>query len=314
APAGAPRRHHGALGSRRDRATPHVLPPHPCRPEAARRGAPPVAGGRCDTARHLAVDHRRTLPRPDPIHLPRAGSLTMSDTHAVLEEQIAQWRTYLQRRQAIHAVDVAELEDHLREQVAGLTEGGLAADEAFLVAVKRMGNLDALSREFAREHSERLWKQLVVAPAEPGAAGAVGRSDLGVAFGVAVLVGIVIKIAILLRLTHGQYVRDASLPLPATRTARSGWAPPGARPTARRRLRRGRAGRDRHQDRHPAPAHRWPVCPPRLAPRAADAHRLLRLEAGALRPDRRAPRRRVRGGRGVRERLPLRGRWLDRGA
>ncbi|MGD9522873.1 MAG: permease prefix domain 1-containing protein [Gemmatimonadales bacterium] len=135
----------------------------------------------------------------------------MSDTHAVLEEQIAQWRTYLQRRQAIHAVDVAELEDHLREQVAGLTEGGLAADEAFLVAVKRMGNLDALSREFAREHSERLWKQLVVAPAEPGAAGAVGRSDLGVAFGVAVLVGIVIKVAILLRLTDGQYVRNASL-------------------------------------------------------------------------------------------------------
>jgi hypothetical protein len=41
---------------------------------------------------------------------------------------------------------------------------GLAADEAFLVAVKRMGSLDALSREFARAHSERLWKQLVIGP------------------------------------------------------------------------------------------------------------------------------------------------------
>ena len=39
---------------------------------------------------------------------------------------------------------------------------GLRADEAFLVAVKRMGSLDDLSREFAREHSERLWKQLVL--------------------------------------------------------------------------------------------------------------------------------------------------------
>ena len=47
---------------------------------------------------------------------------------------------------------------------------GLAADEAFLVAVKRMGNLDAVSREFAREHSERLWKQLVVAAAADGTA------------------------------------------------------------------------------------------------------------------------------------------------
>src|SRR5512138_3261983 len=82
-----------------------------------------------------------------------------------LEDQIGQWRSYLRRRQAIHSVDVAELEDHLREQVAVLTGAGLAADEAFLVAVKRMGELDALSREFAREHSERLWKQLVVSPA-----------------------------------------------------------------------------------------------------------------------------------------------------
>ena len=39
-----------------------------------------------------------------------------------LEEQIDQWRNYLRRRQAIHSVDVAELEDHLREQVSGLIE------------------------------------------------------------------------------------------------------------------------------------------------------------------------------------------------
>src|ERR671911_2429859 len=87
-----------------------------------------------------------------------------SPDHAVLlEEQIDRWRSYLRRRQAIHHADVAELEDHLREQVAVLVDAGLATDEAFLVAVKRMGNLDDLSREFAREHSDRLWKQLVVA-------------------------------------------------------------------------------------------------------------------------------------------------------
>ena len=37
-----------------------------------------------------------------------------------LEEQIGQWRGYLRHRRAIHPVDVAELEDHLREQVAAL--------------------------------------------------------------------------------------------------------------------------------------------------------------------------------------------------
>src|ERR671921_2904343 len=85
-----------------------------------------------------------------------------------VEEQIARWRSYLARRQAIHPVDVAELEDHLREQIAVLLDAGLTDDEAFLVAVKRMGKLDTLSREFAREHSDRLWKQLVVVPPDSG--------------------------------------------------------------------------------------------------------------------------------------------------
>jgi hypothetical protein len=57
---------------------------------------------------------------------------------------------------------VDELEDHLRHQISELNAAGLTADEAFLVAVKRVGDLDDLAREFAREHSGRLWKQLVL--------------------------------------------------------------------------------------------------------------------------------------------------------
>jgi hypothetical protein len=83
-----------------------------------------------------------------------------------LEGQIAEWRAYTHRRRELHNTDVEELEDHLRSRISELTEAGLRADEAFLIAVKRMGSLDELSREFAREHSERLWKQLVL-PAEP---------------------------------------------------------------------------------------------------------------------------------------------------
>ncbi|MFD9740990.1 permease prefix domain 1-containing protein [Umezawaea sp. NPDC059074] len=79
-----------------------------------------------------------------------------------LEAQFAQWRTYVQRRRELRQTDVDELEDHLRGSVDELVGVGLHADEAFLVAVKRMGSLDDLSREFAREHSERLWKQLVL--------------------------------------------------------------------------------------------------------------------------------------------------------
>jgi Domain of unknown function (DUF4153) len=104
---------------------------------------------------------------------------------AALETQIGHWRTYLRRRQAIQAVDVAELEDHLRQQIAGLADAGLATDEAFLVAVKRLGNLDALSREFAREHSDRLWKQLVV-PTSGDEVASTTRTDAVVAVALAV--------------------------------------------------------------------------------------------------------------------------------
>ncbi|PYR38060.1 MAG: hypothetical protein DMF90_04675 [Acidobacteria bacterium] len=110
-----------------------------------------------------------------------------------LEEQIAQWRTYVRRRKALHSPDVDELEGHLRDQLAALAEAGLAGDEAFLVAVKRMGSLDALSREFARAHSERLWKQLVMAPdAEKPAV--TGRAEMLVVLSLAVAAALAVKV------------------------------------------------------------------------------------------------------------------------
>lgn len=113
-----------------------------------------------------------------------------------LEAQIDQWRSYVQRRQAISTADVDEMEDHLREQVADLTATGLDGDEAFLVAVKRMGNLDEVSREFAREHSDRLWKQLVLVP-DAGTPGRGERSwrELAVVLALAVGAGVAVKVA-----------------------------------------------------------------------------------------------------------------------
>ncbi|MGI8619541.1 MAG: permease prefix domain 1-containing protein [Gemmatimonadaceae bacterium] len=137
------------------------------------------------------------------------------DHAASLEAQIEQWRSYVRRRQAIHSVDIAELEDHLREQVATLVDAGLSTDEAFLVAVNRMGNLDALSREFAREHSERLWKQLVVVPADSGEPVArAARTDAIVAFCLAVAAAVLVKLPVLFGMDLDDdahfYVRNAS--------------------------------------------------------------------------------------------------------
>src|ERR671921_2068413 len=132
-----------------------------------------------------------------------------------VEEQIAQWRSYLGRRQAIHPVDMAELEDHLREQIEVLVDAGLTADEAFLVAVKRMGKLDALSREFAREHSDRLWKQLVVSPSDTGEQQTAARTDAIVAFCLAVAAAVIIKVPALFGIQldgdAGFYARNLGL-------------------------------------------------------------------------------------------------------
>ncbi len=133
-----------------------------------------------------------------------------------LEEQIAHWRRYLHRRRAIHGLDVEELEGHLRDQLVALTEAGLAADEAFLIAVKRLGSLDALSREFAREHSERLWRQLVVASGDSDDTETDTRAEALIAVGLAVAAALAIKLPELfgLRLGGGDelfYLRNASL-------------------------------------------------------------------------------------------------------
>ncbi|MDG4798838.1 permease prefix domain 1-containing protein [Micromonospora sp. WMMD1082] len=90
------------------------------------------------------------------------GGRTAGEGPGGLEAQFAQWRQYVQRRPELQQSDAEELEDHLRGSVDELVAVGLRPDEAFLVAVKRLGGLDDLSREFAREHSERLWKQLVL--------------------------------------------------------------------------------------------------------------------------------------------------------
>jgi hypothetical protein len=105
-----------------------------------------------------------------------------------VESQIAEWRAYVADAPGVDGHDVDELEDHLRHQIAELNAAGLTADEAFLVAVKRMGDLDALSREFAREHSGRLWKQLILSGDDEPARAAGGWLGTVVFAGVAAVV------------------------------------------------------------------------------------------------------------------------------
>lgn len=129
-----------------------------------------------------------------------------------VEARIEAWRGYLARRAAISAADVDELEAHLRDEMAALTRVGLSDDEAFGVAIGRLGALDGLSREYAREHSDRLWKQLVLGVED--AAPALRRS-LQVSLGLAVAAAVAVKVPALFGLTLDEdglaYVRNLPL-------------------------------------------------------------------------------------------------------
>jgi hypothetical protein len=131
-----------------------------------------VGYGGCRTAKHLVTN----LPAD------------------ALEVQIEQWRKYLRARQGIRPVDVEELEDHLRGEVAVLRGAGLSDNEGFLVAVKRMGALDAISNEFAREHSERLWKQLVIGSNGTPQMAERARTETIVVIALAVLAAVAVKV------------------------------------------------------------------------------------------------------------------------
>jgi hypothetical protein len=112
---------------------------------------------------------------------------------------------------------VEELEDHLRGQIATLLSAGLAADEAFLVAIKRMGAQDAIANEFAREHSDRLWKQFIVGDRGEARSSARARREAIVAFALAAAAAVALKLPALFCIEmHDEqdvlfYLRNASL-------------------------------------------------------------------------------------------------------
>ena len=115
-----------------------------------------------------------------------------------LETQIEAWRAHVRKSRTLTTQDATDLEDRLREQIASLAAAGLSNDEAFLVAVKRMGAIDTRTRGFAREQSDRLWRQLVLT--DGGGASGAGSSEadrsrrMWVALALAVAAAVAVKV------------------------------------------------------------------------------------------------------------------------
>jgi hypothetical protein len=110
-----------------------------------------------------------------------------------LETQIRSWSDYLRSRGNLLESDLEELESHLRDEIDDLVQGGLSPDEAFLISVKRIGNTDLLSREFAKVNADQLWRQLVVEPLSPENT-ARNRTEILLVVALALIAGTLAKI------------------------------------------------------------------------------------------------------------------------
>ncbi len=79
-----------------------------------------------------------------------------------IERRIDEWRGRLSLAGHLSAERLAELETHLRDSMDELKNRGLDEEEAFIVAIRRVGNLDELAGEFARAGSDGEWRRMAL--------------------------------------------------------------------------------------------------------------------------------------------------------
>lgn len=74
-----------------------------------------------------------------------------------LNRAIQEWRESLDQSPAIRRENLDELETHLSDSIANLMQRGLMADEAFIIATRRVGNNTVLGREFGKINAPGIW-------------------------------------------------------------------------------------------------------------------------------------------------------------
>ncbi|HWQ72415.1 MAG TPA: permease prefix domain 1-containing protein [Desulfitobacteriaceae bacterium] len=110
-----------------------------------------------------------------------------------LETQIHSWSDHLRAHGNFSDDNIHELENHLRDEIEDLMAAGLTPDESFLISVKRLGNVDAISHEFAKVNTENLWRHLLIEPMDSQAKQR-NRRDIALVVIFALLAGTLFKI------------------------------------------------------------------------------------------------------------------------
>ena len=134
--------------------------------------------------------------------------------YSTIKGHIENWRTQVSRHQKLSPEDINQLEEHLIDQVTALTQAGLDDDEAFLIAVKRLGDLGLVSREFLTGYTQKLWNKLAVSQTKSDSSLPVWKEGL-IATGLAISSAVAIKVPALLGVNFDQdisfYTRNFSL-------------------------------------------------------------------------------------------------------
>ena len=114
------------------------------------------------------------------------------DAREGLQSRIDRWRAYVLAHGEAET-HVAAVEGQLRDHAARLGDAGLDAEEAFLVALRRVAASDEASRDFARAYSDELWIQPAETEGEQGPARGA-TAEFWVMLGCAVAAALAIKV------------------------------------------------------------------------------------------------------------------------
>ena len=134
-----------------------------------------------------------------------------------LEGRIAAWRARVFGASDPDGAGLEDLEASLSGQFAALRQTGLDADEAFLIALKRVGERHAPTREFLGEYARRVLDREEAHPPGAPAGGLAGtqRRETLVVFGLAALAAAAIRLPELFGFPladgGGVYLRNLSL-------------------------------------------------------------------------------------------------------
>ncbi|MDD2637148.1 MAG: hypothetical protein PHW82_16790, partial [Bacteroidales bacterium] len=132
-----------------------------------------------------------------------------------LEGQIRSWEAHLNATSTISNKDIEAMESHLRASIASLSGQSISIEEAFLVAIRRLGDIGVIGTEFEQPSTEELWLPLLT-PLQTPISQKIQSKELFVIIALALLGGLLGKIPALFGYgdfgTHDiLYLKNASL-------------------------------------------------------------------------------------------------------